>query len=184
MVPYRSTWPEEYQRFAGILASTLGETTAVIDHVGSTSVPGLAAKDMIDVQIQARSADFDVVRLQLTSLGLRQRPEPWNSSEHSAAGPSPKMVFAPPIGSRPANVHVRAGGSPAARTALLFRDYLTADTSDRENWSCFKRRLAEEVVDLASYGQIKAHPWAILMRSAERWASVTGWRPEFVVDAD
>lgn len=177
VVNYRATWADDYQDEAGRLRSALHQIEAVICHVGSTSVPGLAAKDVIDVQIEVYPSDFEKVRLRLSNAGWRQRHERWNQAEDSTDGPTPKMVFAPAAGARPTNVHVRAMGGQTARTALLFHEYLMANTSDRDSWSHFKRRLADEVKDLAAYGQIKAHPWAILMRSAERWASETGWTP-------
>ena len=180
VVAYLDSWPAEYRSLAETLSAALGPTAEAIDHVGSTSVPGLAAKDIIDVQVQIAWSDAGAVAERLAAIGLRQRPEPWNVSEESSEGASPKMVFAPPVGGRPVNVHIRPIGSAAARAALLFRDYLITNEADRQSWSSFKRRLAEDVRDLGSYGQLKAHPWAILMRVAERWAANTGWRPDAV----
>ena len=64
------------------------------------------------------------------------------------------------------------------RYALLFRDYLTADTQAAGAWGRFKIRLAQSVTDLADYGQIKAPAQEILMESALRWARDQGWRPQ------
>jgi hypothetical protein len=89
-------------------------------------------------------------------LGYRCRPEPWNRTEMSSRVACRKLVFAPPSGARLCNVHIREDGTPNARYALLFRDYLRADDSARQAWGAFKKRLAVSVPDLADYGQIKA----------------------------
>ena len=178
VVDHRAGWATDFDGLAASLRAALGDTPALIDHIGSTSVPGLAAKDCIDVQIRvARLDETDLVE-RLAAAGLRLRPEPWNQAEVVAGVRCPKLVFAPPIGARASNVHVRLRGAPNARFALLFRDYLRADTAARDAWGAFKRRLAESVPDLFAYGQIKAPATDILMIAAERWAAQTGWSPE------
>jgi len=170
VVDYRTEWPDEFEVIAGHLRSILGDQT--IDHVGSTSVPGLPAKDCIDVQI--RVTDLDEA-MSLTGRGFRLRPEPWNQMEISCGQECRKLVFAPPVGARTCNVHVRLIGGPNARYALLFRDYLRADERARDGWGTFKQRLAINVPDLMDYGQIKAPATEVLMAGAERWAEATGW---------
>ena len=93
-----------------------------IDHVGSTAVPGLAAKDCIDIQIRVPRLNEAMIVLSFAELGFRLRPEPWNHIELTAGRQWPKLVFAPPVGERAANVHVRATSSATARRNLLFRD--------------------------------------------------------------
>ncbi|MEU0089601.1 GrpB family protein [Kribbella sp. NPDC006257] len=172
VVDYRAEWPSEFEKIAEQLLSILG--ALVIDHVGSTSVPGLPAKDCIDVQI--RVADLDE-GMPLAGLGFRLRPEPWNHVEVSSGQECQKLVFAPPVGARTCNVHVRLHSAPNARYALLFRDYLRADERARDGWGAFKQRLAVNVTDLMDYGQIKAPATEVLMAGAERWATATGWAP-------
>jgi GrpB-like predicted nucleotidyltransferase (UPF0157 family) len=172
VVAYRPSWPAEFAALAARLRSAAGD--APIDHVGSTSVPGLPAKDCIDVQIRVRSLDPRA----LVTFGLRLRPEPWNREEVSSGVHCRKLVFAPPAGERACNIHLRLAGGPNARYALLFRDYLRAEPGARDAWGAFKRRLAASVPDLADYGQIKAPAAEILMGAAERWATTTGWAPE------
>jgi GrpB-like predicted nucleotidyltransferase (UPF0157 family) len=169
VVAHQPSWRGEF----AVLAQRLREATgnAPIDHLGSTSVPGLPAKDCIDVQIRVGALDA----APLTRLGFRLRPEPWNTTETSAGVRCAKLVFAPPAGERAANVHMRLLDGPNARYALLFRDYLRADAAAREAWGVFKRRLADAVPDLAAYGQIKAPVTDILMVAAEHWAAKTGW---------
>lgn len=85
------------------------------------------------------------------------------------------MVFAPPVGSRPSNTHIRLVRSGSARMALLFRDHLRANRQRVEYWSEFKLRVAEQTTDIAAYGQIKLPAWRLLMDLAESWALETGW---------
>jgi dephospho-CoA kinase len=170
---YRASWPQEFEQLADRLRAAVGRHALAIDHVGSTSVPGLAAKDCIDVQV--RVAALEPVGELLTGAGFRCRPEVWNRSEVSSGRTCPKLVFAPPVGERATNVHLRLYDGPNARYALLFRDYLRAQDDVRDAWGAFKKRLSATVSDLTDYGQIKAPATGVLMAGAERWAAQTGW---------
>ncbi len=123
-VDYRPEWPGEFERLSEQLRGALGDLPVAIDHVGSTSVPGLPAKDCIDVQVRVRSIDETRDGALFAAIGFRCRPEPWNHVEVPGGIRCRKLVFAPPIGARPCNVHLRVGAGPNARYALLFRDYL------------------------------------------------------------
>lgn len=177
ILDYQPQWPAEFERIAAQLRAALNQFAIAIDHVGSTSVPGLAAKDCIDVQVRVATLDERSVAAPLRAAGFRCRPEPWNRSEISGGTVCPKLVFAPPVGARTCNVHLRQAGAPNARYALLFRDYLRADDPARDAWGAFKKRLAASVPDLADYGQVKAHATEVLMRAAEQWAARAGWSP-------
>ncbi|MFE0104220.1 GrpB family protein [Streptomyces sp. NPDC059009] len=175
VVDYKDTWPGEFEDVAAQLRPVLGELAVGVDHVGSTSVPGLAAKDCIDVQVRMRALDEARSVPLLTAIGFRCRPEPWNRSELSFGHRSHKLVFAPPVGGRRCNVHLRVHGGYGSQYALLFRDYLRADAAARAAWGAFKRRLAHSVSTLEDYGQIKAPATEVLMAGAQRWAAETGW---------
>ena len=168
-------WPAEFGRLAAQLRSALGDTAIGIDHVGSTSVPGLPAKDCIDIQVRVATIDEPRIVALMTAIGFRCRPEPWNRSEVSGGRAYRKLVFAPPVAARASNVHIREHQGGNARYALLFRDFLRADDGARRAWGAFKQRLAVSVPDLLDYGQIKAPATDILMAAAERWAAQTGW---------
>jgi GrpB-like predicted nucleotidyltransferase (UPF0157 family) len=175
--PYRPSWPIEFERLRGSLATLLGPVARRIDHVGSTSVPGLAAKDCLDVQVSVDDVAERSIDELMTAAGYRRRPEPWNSVERSFGVISSKLVYAPPVGARTVNIHVRQIGGAGARYALLFRDYLRSDDDARDAWGAFKRRLAQSVPDIYDYGQIKAPATEVLMQGAERWAESAGWAP-------
>ncbi|MEV6105287.1 GrpB family protein [Streptomyces sp. NPDC051940] len=177
VVAYRQAWAREFEEIAGVLRGVLGAEAVAVDHVGSTAVPGLAAKDCVDVQVRVRRIDEGAQRRLMAAAGFRWRPEAWNRVERVRGVACPKAVFAPAVGARRCNVHVRQYGGPNARFALLFRDYLRGDAAARAAWGDFKRRLSRAVPDLAAYGQIKAPATELLMTGAESWAERTGWRP-------
>nr|WP_246298945.1 GrpB family protein [Nocardioides panaciterrulae] len=156
-----------------MLRQLLPSATAV-DHIGSTSIPGMPAKDCIDAMVQVASVEH-VDCGALLEAGFRERPEEWNRREALGPATHPKRVFAPPPGGRSVNIHIREVGSPTARYALLFRDFLRADASSRVTWGRFKVRLAETATDIYSYGQIKSTAQPLLMALAETWAQETSW---------
>jgi GrpB-like predicted nucleotidyltransferase (UPF0157 family) len=177
VVAYDPRWPGDFAVLARRIEGALGPAAVRVSHVGSTSVPGLAAKDCIDAQVEVRSLDEDLIAGCLGALGFRLRPEPWNHVESTPAGPCPKLVFAPPAGERASNVHVMEIAGGAARGKLLFRDFLRAHDQARDAWSDFKQRLAALATDVYQYGQAKDGPNQILMIAAESWARQARWSP-------
>jgi GrpB-like predicted nucleotidyltransferase (UPF0157 family) len=176
-VAYDRCWPGDFAALATRIQDALGPTALRVSHVGSTSVPGLAAKDCIDVQVEAPALDEDVITGCFGRIGFRLRPEPWNRAEPTLGGPCPKLVFAPPQDERASNIHVVEAASEAARRKLLFRDFLRANDVARDAWSDFKQRLAAMASDIYQYGQAKAGPTEILLIAAESWACQTRWAP-------
>jgi GrpB-like predicted nucleotidyltransferase (UPF0157 family) len=176
-VAYDPRWPGDFVTLASRVKAALGPMVVRVDHVGSTSVPGLAAKDCTDVQVEVDVLAEDLISGRFAKIGFRLRPEPWNRAEDTPGGPCPKLVFAPPVGERASNIHVLATGSDAVRGKLLFRDFLRANDTARDAWGDFKQRLALMTSDLYQYGQAKAGPTQILMIAAEGWASSTRWAP-------
>ncbi|GAA1933401.1 GrpB family protein [Kitasatospora viridis] len=173
---YDPTWPGEFERLSHRIADLLGPLALTVDHVGSTSVPGLPAKDCIDIQVRVAAVEHDRIVPLMAAQGYRCRPEPWNRTEVTAGVACPKLVFAPPPGARACNVHIRLHDGPNTRYALLFRDFLRADERARNGWGAFKQRVAQSLPDLMDYGQIKAPATEVLMSGAERWAEQTGWQ--------
>jgi predicted RNase H-like nuclease/GrpB-like predicted nucleotidyltransferase (UPF0157 family) len=171
--PYRERWADEAAAYVELLRD-LAPSAVAIDHIGSTSVPGLPAKDCLDLMVQVTELD-DGITSALTGRGFRLRPEAWNREEVTDGVGHRKLVFAGPVGERRVNVHVRGAGGRNVRYALLFRDFLRANRAARETWGAFKTRLAETATDVFDYGQIKAAVQPLLMECAEHWAEVTGW---------
>jgi GrpB-like predicted nucleotidyltransferase (UPF0157 family) len=178
----RREWASDFKTLAQQLGHALGPLAFRIDHIGSTAVPGLPAKDVIDAQVivgslEPRQPIIDGFK----AAGFVPRAGEWNLRDHvptmSKGTPSgwDKMTFGPHGRERPSNVHVRVLGSPNERYALLFRDFLRANDAARSNWGEFKVRLAAAVPDLTTYGQAKDPATDVLMLAAEGWAAATQW---------
>ena len=185
IVPYKPAWPAEFAEIASALRSALGDFALRIDHIGSTSIPGLDAKDIIDIQLSLRSLDsFQPVQAALESLGYSLRAG--FTADHLPPGFQglssewEKRYFAPPAGQRPTNLHVRVDGRANQRYALLFRDYLRAHPSSAAAYASLKRTLARyhgRSDDHTPYVEIKEPVCDVIMAAAEEWADRTGWQP-------
>ncbi|MFN8486616.1 MAG: GrpB family protein [Caldilineaceae bacterium] len=75
--PYNPKWPEEFERIKASLHAILGDLALRIDHIGSTSVPGLGAKDVIDIQITVKALD-EQIRRELSQAGYQD----WGTIAH------------------------------------------------------------------------------------------------------
>jgi GrpB-like predicted nucleotidyltransferase (UPF0157 family) len=181
LTAWSAAWESEFEKLAEQLRGALGVVATAIQHIGSTAVPGLPAKDVIDAQVLVWELHDPRIEQAFESLGFRKRHEPWNQADSIGGVSFPKAVYAPPPRARAANIHVRPTNSSAARHALLFRDYLRADTQSRATWADVKAQIASAVPDLAPYGEIKAAALPLLMRCAEQWADETKWIPQGVV---
>jgi GrpB-like predicted nucleotidyltransferase (UPF0157 family) len=133
IVDYNPDWPLLYEREAKRIQSALGNRVLLIEHVGSTSVPGLAAKPKIDILLAvANSADESAYVPALESAGyvLRIREPDWY--EHRMfKGPDTDI-----------NLHVFSSGCTEIDRMLQFRDWLRSDESDRLLYEHTKRELA------------------------------------------
>jgi GrpB-like predicted nucleotidyltransferase (UPF0157 family) len=178
--PYKESWPAEFQAIGAILRQGLGELALRIDHIGSTSVPGLPAKDVIDVQISVAALDDRVVSA-ITDLGYSLPEGAWRDHHPpDFAGPESeweKLLFAQPAGQRHTNTHVRVQGRANQRYALLFRDYLRAHPATAQAYAELKRRLAGSLADPQTYPEVKDPAVDLIYLAAEEWAAATGWQP-------
>ncbi|MFB9544235.1 dephospho-CoA kinase [Micromonospora sagamiensis] len=174
------TWPAQYDRLAARIRHALGPADVRIDHIGSTSVPGLPAKDVIDVQLAVSSLDEadGVVAERLAAAGFPRFPGEWWDSPRPPGGkPWPKRLHGSADPGRPVHLHVREAGSPGWRYALLMRDHLRADPEQRAAYLAVKRAVAATAPDNVGYTTAK-EPWFDEEQGrAEAWAARTGWRP-------
>jgi len=171
IVPYDVEWPARFQVLAGGIRRALGDMALRIDHIGSTSVQGLAAKPIIDVQVSVASLEpFDRLREPLERVGYV-----WRADNSDLT----KRYFRESPGSPRTHVHVRIHGSWGEQFALLFRDYLRAHPEMAERYAAVKRDLARQyAVDRVGYTAAK-EPWIWeTMRRASVWSQETGWEPE------
>ena len=176
IVDYDRSWPGQFEELAARLRRHLGEGALRIDHIGSTSVPGLAAKDVIDLQVTVVGlAEADRLAPGFERAGYV--PTPYRQDHRPAGDASDpgrweKRLWQSPPGARRVNAHVRVAGWPNQRYALLFRGYLRARPAAAAAYARLKRDLADRFGgDLAAYTEVKDHACDLIMVAAEDWAA-------------
>jgi len=170
VVPYDPKWPGLFMELGAALCEVLSETALRIDHIGSTAIPGLDAKPVIDVQISVASFEpLNAYRIPIESLGFVFRA---NNPDLS------KRYFREKPGKRRTHVHVRRAGSWGEQGALLFRDYMRAHDKDARRYADLKHSLAERYRDdRPSYTNGKdTFVWEIIYK-AHKWSQEVGWNP-------
>jgi GrpB-like predicted nucleotidyltransferase (UPF0157 family) len=181
IVPYRGEWPDQFARLGRGLRDALGDLALRIDHIGSTSVPGLEAKDIVDIQVTARAltppldealrrAGYER-RTQVTRdhvpPGGSQDPEQWSKWYYRESGDARRV-----------HIHVRVEGRANQRYPILFRDYLRASPAAAAAYGQAKAALASHHADdVDAYYSVKDPVCDIIVAGAEVWASATGWAP-------
>jgi GrpB-like predicted nucleotidyltransferase (UPF0157 family) len=136
LAPYSAAWPEDYAHLEKEIRTALGGRVLRLEHVGSTSVPGLAAKPIIDLVLEvADSSDESAYVPPLEARGyvLRIREPGWY--EH-------RLLKTPGV---EGNLHVFSAGCEEIDTMILFRDWLRAHRDDRDRYESVKRELATRV---------------------------------------
>ena len=182
LVPPDPTWPRQaarvIDRIRHALRPQLGGD-ADVTHIGSTAVPGLPAKDLLDLMLAVPTlADADRLAEALECAGLPRREGEWYDNARGLPGKTwPKRLHGNADPGRSVNLHVRVTGSPGWRFALLMRDHLRAVPAAREEYAAAKQRWAAEHADVAGYAEAK-EPWFDAeAEAAHAWAGVTGWQP-------
>ena len=183
VVPHQEAWHAEFKDIGIRLRSILSTEALRIDHIGSTSVPGLAAKNIIDIQITVR--DFDKLSRfidRLVANGLyyceENQTDIFVGPEGDEARHWKKRFFKEGDGERSTNIHVREEGRLNQRYPLLFRDFLRNNATVRMGYEQIKVRLSEifpESID--GYLYIKDPLMDIIFEGATVWAKNTGWLP-------
>ncbi|HEY0448598.1 dephospho-CoA kinase [Actinophytocola sp.] len=184
LAPPDPTWPVQAQRLVARIRLAVGNLDQRVDHIGSTAIPGMPAKDVLDLQLTVASlAEADALAEPLAAAGFPRLPHvdrdnpkayppdqaQWHKRFHMSADPG-----------RLANLHVRVEGSPGWRLALLMRDWLRADENAHAEYRALKQELSERYAaddDAENYAEAK-EPWfdQVAVR-AEEWARGTGWTP-------
>ncbi|HEY5489428.1 MAG TPA: GrpB family protein [Candidatus Limnocylindrales bacterium] len=170
VVEYNPEWPAQFAAWRDRLATALGPTAKRIDHVGSTSVPGLAAKPIIDIQISVIDVtDEAAYAPAIDALGAALRSRDIEHRYFRPAGERPRDV----------QIHVCDAGSDWARAHLLFRDYLRTHAAPARAYAEMKRGAAARYPrDRIAYNETKTDFILDQLEQAERWAADTGWRSE------
>ena len=179
IVAYDPRWPGRYQQAQEFFGSVLEDTIHSIHHIGSTSVPGLASKDRIDLQITL--ADPPSVAPFQEALRAAGLPEARPKRDHRPAGDtSPeadweKLYLGGINLGFAMNVHVRFRGRRNQEYPLLFRDFLREHPDSAAAYADFKRKLSLAVEDRDLYCDLKDPVCDLILHEAKRWATRTGW---------
>jgi GrpB-like predicted nucleotidyltransferase (UPF0157 family) len=170
IVTYDPGWPQVFQNFGRELRGLFGHRASRIDHIGSTSVPDLAAKPVIDIQVSvATVASDEPWRLALMKAGWE-----WHADNDERT----KRFFVAPRPGPAGHVHVREAGSLTEQLALVFRDYLRTHREAAGRYESFKRHLATRMWrDGNEYADAKTEIVWPLLHEAYLWSMRTGWRP-------
>ena len=182
IVAYDENWPKEFRRVGEKVRVAMGAMAVRLDHIGSTAVPGLAAKDVIDMQVTVAVLDAGALVPMLAPLGYTllegisgdhvppgrdDPPEEWR-----------KYTFRGPAGQRRTNLHVRQAGRANQRYPLLFRDYLRAEPRAAGAYGQIKVALARlHPDDAKAYYDVRDPVCDIIVAAAELWASATQYSP-------
>ena len=143
---YDVSWPAEYERVAGLIRTALGPAVLALDHVGSTAVPGLAAKPVIDVDLTVADGAAEaryVPALEASGFQLVVR-EPWWYGHRLLRHREPAC-----------NLHVWSPECPEAARHIIFRDWLRANPDECEFYLRAKRAASEETMAVA--GDVEAY---------------------------
>lgn len=179
VVPADPTWPDQARRILARLNTTCGHRAVRIDHIGSTAVPGMDAKDVIDVQVTVPSLEVadelaeDLLRAGYPRVGSITSDVPKEGTDPALWG---KRFHASGDPGRPTHVHIRVDGWPNQQFALLFVDWLKANPGVRADYLKVKHAAAQHA-DSGAYAEAK-EPWFLdAYRRAWAWAESTGWTP-------
>lgn len=180
MTPYQPQWVSDFAQIAGRIRDVVNDAAIRIDHIGSTAVPNLAAKDVIDIQITVADLDrADSLTRPLIAIGFRQGIMFEYDEFHGKPETDVelrKLYMREPEGERRAHIHVREIGRFNQQYALLFRDYLRASEAVREEYELLKRRAAQLFPDsIDGYLYLKEPVFHIIYEAASLWAEKVGW---------
>lgn len=196
-------WTDTGRRLATRIGRALGAAAQRVDHIGSTAVPGLLAKDVIDLQVGVRAlevADDAGFGRAMASAGYVRVPE--ISADNAKDGAVwAKRFFGGCDPGRVAHVHVREVGAPGWRWALMFRDWLRADATARADYARVKRQLVARSGEVDDGGRGRggpARPTEVAVDYAEAkepwfddvdarvraWAAASDWHPQAPTDLE
>ncbi len=176
IIDYQDRWPLQYRSIAAAIRKAVGGNVEAIHHIGSTAVPGLAAKDLIDVQLTV--ADLPAQsEASISEAGFELGA---SLADHCPPGAS---LSADQLAKRfythaepAAHIHVREAGRFNQRYPLLCRDYLRSHPPARDAYAEIKRQLAAHFPeDKAAYYAVKDPVFDLIMVGAEDWARQINW---------
>jgi GrpB-like predicted nucleotidyltransferase (UPF0157 family) len=163
IVGYRDDWRHDFNGLATVLARDIPDVAAV-EHIGSTAIPGMPARDIVDVEVIVTTIEDEAAfSAPLQRLGFRR----FNPPDLAAAG---LRVFVPGDGGGRVHIHVCELGSTQHRRHLAVRDYLRAHPTEARRYADVKReaaRLAQG--NRVAYSRAKDRYLQALQQTALRW---------------
>lgn len=174
IVAYDPRWPETFRTHAQLIATVLGEAALQIEHIGSTAVPGLGAKAIIDILlVVANSAEEPSYLPAMLAAGYELRVREPDFHEH-------RMLRTP---ARDVHIHVFSSGAPEIERYLVFRDRLRNNAEDRRNYESTKRRLAAQPwPDMNAYAEAKTEVIESILAATRVELNLTRLRAARLVD--
>jgi GrpB-like predicted nucleotidyltransferase (UPF0157 family) len=162
VLPYDNQWPSKYEEEANKLRRIFGGQLVAIHHIGSTSVPGLAAKPIIDILIVIKDISLvDKYNQDMQSIGYEAKGE---------NGISGRRFFQKGGDNRTHHVHIFEVASPEIERHLAFRDYLRSHPDAAKEYGDLKRKLAQRFpYDIESYIKGKECLVAQIEKQAVEW---------------
>ncbi|MFD9434181.1 GrpB family protein [Streptomyces sp. NPDC060002] len=183
VVNHDPAWQARGIVLADELHSALAPLALRVDHIGSTAIPGMAAKPVFDLQVSVKDLQqveraFDqtlgdqgfqrsAYQHDHVPAGRDDDPERWTKRLWSRRGHSGGDI----------NLHVRLLGSPNERLALLFRDWFRVHPEAVPAYARFKYVLADTVSDTGTYADVKDPVVDLVIAVAESWAAAANWMP-------
>lgn len=156
---YDPAWPDLFRQVSDLVWPAVADVAVSIEHIGSTAVPGLAAKPVIDIDLVIRAPhDLPAVVHRLAALGYRHRGNLGIEGRDAFRAPADSSV--------PHHLYVCAAGSLPLRNHLALRDHLRANPADAAAYDALKRNLAaQHPHDMDRYIEGKSHFILEILRS-------------------
>jgi GrpB-like predicted nucleotidyltransferase (UPF0157 family) len=176
--PYDPAWAGRGRELAATLRAAMGPLALRVEHVGSTAIPGMAAKPVLDLQVSVADLDEAAAAFDgpLAAHGLTRSAY---EQDHVPAGlDDPPGRWVKRLWGGPGvHLHCRLAGSPNERLALLFRDWFRAHPAAVPAYGRVKEVLAA-AVEARAYPEVKDPVVDLVGAVAEEWAAATGWTAE------
>lgn len=149
IVEYDLAWPVQFEKIKTTVLARLGPVAVAVEHVGSTSVPGLAAKPIIDIDVVVPDeSDVPAAIRLLRTLGYEHEGD---------LGITGREAFSVPIGATPHHLYLVTASSRELKRHLAFRNRLRADPEAAREYEALKRRLAAQFgADRSGYSESKS----------------------------
>jgi GrpB-like predicted nucleotidyltransferase (UPF0157 family) len=164
LVDHDPSWTERFEQERDRLVPVFDGSVVAVEHIGSTSVPGLCAKPIVDIAV-------GLLKLELTDEQIAAMEE--LGYEYLGEFGLPGRLYFRKGDPRTHHVHVVEHGGMHWERQLVFRDALRTDPEERRHYDAFKRRLAAEGHSREAYAELKTP----FIRAVEARARARGVRP-------